>query len=233
MTIFKVKETEQEYRKVFSISFIFNKNLVKFEDNNVKDKWDNNAFYYDDIITSDDIEEAINYQKNKGLNYVKIVGNVAINSIHFDINETNVALLYSNDSLNTLEPNMYIRELSLEEVTNAEISEFVDENRTEDFIRREIKESFEKLIYKGLFVDDNLVSYCYLFKYQDYTILDGLGTLSKYRHKGYATMLLKALCDQKTFLHAYINDTPLNMYKKMGFIEVYTSYEYIKFIKGE
>ncbi|MBQ6093377.1 MAG: GNAT family N-acetyltransferase, partial [Clostridia bacterium] len=101
----------------------------------------------------------------------------------------------------------------------------------EDFTRCNLRRLFGALTYHGAYLDGRLAGMCYTFEHEGCVCLDGLLTDETCRGQGVATTLLRRLAKQNEdklfFLHADADDTPRQMYEKLGFCTVDTLYEYL------
>ena len=102
----------------------------------------------------------------------------------------------------------------------------------EDFSRRNIRRLYEKLPYHGAYLADKLVGAGYSFSADGMTCVDGLIVDTDHRKQYVATSLLAHIRDTHPedilFLHADENDTPKDMYLRMGFEIVDRLYEYTR-----
>lgn len=227
----KVLRVESAYENLFMSTIKFSSHLIKCSDEKVKDKYDHNSFIYLEGVTDKEIELAINDQKDKGFKFIKFRGNYKLNLKNF-IDDSNYLMLYSpNKNKKYLKKGYSIKSPTYNEILNIELKHY-GKKYGSDFIIRSLNEEFNKLVFHGLYFKSLLVGYCYTFSYKGYTMLDGLLIDEKYRHQGLATMLLKYLSNSHTYLHAYIKDSVVSLYKKLGFKIVDIRYEYLKKIRA-
>lgn len=85
--------------------------------------------------------------------------------------------------------------------------------------------------------DTNIFNYvipagaCYAYAIDGYVVMDALVVREAFRKRYVATTLMKHIASQfkeEMFLHADADDTPKEMYRKMGFESVDELYEYLK-----
>ena len=72
---------------------------------------------------------------------------------------------------------------------------------------------------------------CYAYAIDGYVVMDALVVREAFRKRYVATTLMKHIASQfkeEMFLHADADDTPKEMYRKMGFETVDELYEYLK-----
>ena len=107
----------------------------------------------------------------------------------------------------------------------------------EDFIRRRdaryIKKAMETqgFHYYVAYLDGKPVGSCYACAIDGYVVMDALVVREAFRKRYVATTLMKHIASQfkeEMFLHADADDTPKEMYRKMGFETVDELYEYLK-----
>ena len=104
----------------------------------------------------------------------------------------------------------------------------------EDFSRRNIRRLYDKLRYHGAYLNGKLVGAGYSFSDSGFTCIDGLIVDKAYRKRYIATSLIKHIrehCpDTILFLHADDDDSPKEMYLKLGFEISDRLYEYFGFL---
>lgn len=72
---------------------------------------------------------------------------------------------------------------------------------------------------------------CYAYAIDGYVVMDALVVREAFRKRYVATTLMKHIASQfkeEMFLHADADDTPKEMYGKMGFKMIDQLYEYVK-----
>ena len=107
----------------------------------------------------------------------------------------------------------------------------------EDFIRRRdaryVKKAMETpgFHYYVAYLDRKVAGSCYACAIDGYVVMDALVVREAFRKRYVATTLMKHIASQfkeEMFLHADADDTPKEMYRKMGFETVDELYEYLK-----
>lgn len=107
----------------------------------------------------------------------------------------------------------------------------------EDFIRRRdaryVKKAMETqgFHYYVAYLDRKPAGSCYACAIDGYVVMDALVVREAFRKRYVATTLMKHIASQfkeEMFLHADADDTPKEMYGKMGFETVDELYEYLK-----
>lgn len=68
------RKTDESFYRLFSVSHAFSEHLTKREDNELRDKYDHNAFCYSGQPTEDELRAALAYQKARGDAFLKLEG---------------------------------------------------------------------------------------------------------------------------------------------------------------
>ena len=103
----------------------------------------------------------------------------------------------------------------------------------EDFTVRNNRHLREKLTYLGAYLGGKLAGDCYIFASDGYVCMDGLLVDEDFRHQYIAMTLMKHIAEKAQergeilYLHADSEDTPKELYAKMGFQAVDKLYEYL------
>ena len=198
----KTREFEQKQARLFSVQKPFSEHLLKWEDSALPDKYDHNCFEYTAQPTAAELACALDYQKSLGAAFLKMEGNQPLEDA-FGFSE-------------------------LEEI---EVKHF-GPLYGEDFSRRNIRRLYGKLTFHGAYFDNRLIAACHSFSADGITGIDGLIVDQAYRRQYAASSLLghikAAHPADLLILHADNEDTPKEMYLKMGFQIVDRLYEYLK-----
>ena len=81
------------------------------------------------------------------------------------------------------------------------------------------------------YLDGKPAGSCYAYVTNGYVVMDALVVRESFRKRYVATTLMKHIASRFTeemFLHADADDTPKEMYGKMGFETIDQMYEYVK-----
>ena len=227
----KTRLVEDEFNKLFVIKKRFSENLIKREDNLLKDKYDFNAFECINPFTYQEFLAALKYQKDRKDNFIKFESYFPIKE-HYGLEENvTLTMLLDNDLLNlNTNNNLIFKKPEIDELINIEIKHY-GKLYGEDFCRNNIIRQYPLIEYIGAYLDNKMVGALYYFSFEDYTCLDGLIVDEDYRNRYIASSLINEVIERnknnKIFLHAEDDDTPKLMYEKMGFKEVDKIYEYI------
>ena len=216
---------------MFSERKPFSEHLLKWEDGLLPDKYDQNFFEYSGQPTREEFAKAIEYQKKIGAGFIKLEGDDPLSdSFGIEASVTLTMALKTNEVNWTINPSLTFRAPPIKELEELEVKHF-GELYGEDYVRRNIRRQYGKLTYHGAYLDEDLVGACYSFSSDCTTCIDGLIVDEAYRKKYIATSLIahikESYPDTILFLHADEDDTPKEMYKKMGFETVDKLYEYL------
>ncbi len=237
------RRVEEEQAFLFSVKHSISEHLARWEDNDIADKYDHNCFEYSAQPSKEEFALALEYQKERGDTFIKLEGNTPLED-SFGLEEGVILTMAYDGDFSGWKTNAGLTFASpkLRELEEIEVRHF-GPLYGEDFCRRNIRRLYEELTFHGAYLEDKLVGACYSFTYGGYTCVDGLIVDEHYRNRRIATSLLVHVMEEnktgaeerktegKTpgvlFLHADADDTPVEMYKKMGFVEVDRLYEYL------
>lgn len=216
--------------EIFALNIPFTANLTKWQDDRLKDKYDHNYFEYSSQPSEEEFQKAIAYQKESGNNFIKLEGNFPLKN-SFGLEESITLTMTLKKDRPEWKPNSDVRIATptIEELEGIELKHY-GEIYGRDFTIRNIRRNYEKLNYIGAYLDDKLVGACYYFAADRAACLDGLLVDTDYRGKYIATTIIDEVVKRTQgnilFLHADADDTPKEMYEKMGFDVVNRVYEY-------
>lgn len=235
-----INDIDDKFISEFTKRFMFSDNLIKYQDDVVKDKYDHNYFYICNPPSKQEIDKAIEYQKSLGLDFVKFVSAYDFKDLElfkdYEIGH-NVGMMYMGkeyeEELKYELPNLEFKEASLEEVIAIEQKNFGEEYGY-DFVIRASTEYYGHVKYLGAYIDNKMVAYCYLYDKDGIRNIDGLCTDSDYRRRGIATALIKHVTTKahKCYLHADYDDDPKKIYYRLGYRDVNDSYDYFLSLKN-
>lgn len=224
---------EEKMAKLFSTCRPFSEHLKKWEDDSLPDKYDHNCFEYSGQPTLEEFSEAVSYQKGKGASFIKLEGDEPLSET-FGLG-TGVSLtlqLAGSHAPWSTNERLAFGEPTLEELEEIEVKHF-GKLYGEDFARRNIRRSYDKLTYHGAYLNGDLVGAAYSYTDPEHglTCIDGLIVDEDHRGQYVATSLIAYVEDRypdtRLFIHADDEDTPKEMYIKMGFETVDRLYEYL------
>ncbi len=226
----KTRITEEKMARLFSGKKRFSEHLSRWEDAALPDKYDHNCFEYAGQPTKEEFLRALAYQRGRGDNFIKLEGDRPLtDSFGLEAGVTVTMVLKKdakdwkrNESVRFAVP-------ALEELEAIEVKHF-GPVYGESFARRNVRRLYEKLRYHGAYIDGKLAGACYSFTADGMTCVDGLIVDEAFRRRYIATTLLAHIVetneDSTVFLHADEADTPIDMYRKMGFEVTDRLYEY-------
>ena len=228
---YRIRKNEDDIIALFSERMPFSEHLDKWEDDALPDKYDQNFFEYRGQPTSEEFAKAVEYQKKKGADYIKLEGREPLNDC-FGLEEevTLTMMLQGDDKSWTTNPDLVFRKPPVREVEALDVKHYAA-LYGEDFSRRNVRRLYEKLTYAGAYLDGLLVGSCYYYNKDGITCIDGLIVDESYRKRYAATSLIAYVSglfpDSILYLHADEEDSPKEMYEKMGFETIDRLYEYL------
>ena len=232
MMKYEIRKNEEALAALFSERRPFSEHLKKWEDALLPDKYDHNCFEYSGQPTREEFSKAVEHQKRSGAGFIKLEGDEPLSdSFGLDASVTLTMLLRSSETNWTINPDLQFHTPSIEELEKLELKHF-GSVYGEDFTRRNIRRLYEKLTYTGAYLDGTLVGACYCFNKDALTCIDGLIVDEAHRKRYVATSLIvhikNSFPDSKLYLHADEDDTPKEMYEKLGFETVDRLFEYMR-----
>lgn len=227
----RTRAAERAQALLFSSERPFSAHLTKWEDPLLPDKYDHNCFFCSGQPEKEEFAAALAYQWDRGAPFLKLESDAPLqNSFGLEQSVTlTMALTAPCDGWNR-NPFVTFGRPSLAEAEALEVRHY-GPVYGEDFTRCNLRRLFGALTYHGAYLDGRLAGMCYTFEHEGCVCLDGLLTDETCRGQGVATTLLRRLAKQNEgkllFLHADADDTPRQMYEKLGFCTVDTLYEYL------
>ena len=228
----KTRAFEQKLAGLFSVPKPFSEHLLKWEDPALPDKYDHNCFEYTAHPTAAELACALEYQKSLGAAFLKLEGNEPLeNALGLEPGVTLTMALLEKETHWKHNEGLTFRTPALSELEEIEVKHFAP-LYGEDFTRRNIRRLYGTLDYHGAYFEDRLIAACHSFSADDITGIDGLIVDQAYRRRYAASSLLghikAAHPADLLILHADNDDTPKEMYLKMGFQIVDRLYEYLR-----
>lgn len=227
----KIRAIEEKMMELFSVQKPFSRNFTKWEDNVLPDKYDHNSFSYAGQPLEEEWKEALQYQKDRGDSFIKLVGDEPLNDF-FGLEEgiTLIMVLSGSTKDWKIRKDLTFQRPTLEELESIEIKHY-GEAYGIDFCKRNVRRLYDVLNYVGAYQNGKLVGAVYYYADDGYACMDGLLVDSDYRQQAIGTSLIaevvKRVPNHIVYLHADADDTPKEMYEKMGFQEVARQYEYL------
>lgn len=244
-----VRKAEQSFKQLFSQKRAFSEHLEKWQDDDLYDMYDHNQFAtLVDDPTDKELEQAIAYQHQLGRGFLKLDTREKLDEVlikRFSLEECcTETMLLRNKKENMARwkdnPDVIIYDSAsgdvLADLLKIDIETFASDYG-EDFIRRRDARYVKKAMkipgfhYYVAYLDGKPAGACYAYAIDGYVVMDALVVREAFRKRYVATTLMKHIASQfkeEMFLHADADDTPKEMYRKMGFETVDELYEYLK-----
>ena len=247
--ISRIRKAEQSFKQLFSQKRAFSEHMEKWQDDDLYDMYDHNQFVpLLDDPTGKELEQAIAYQRQLGRGFLKIDTREKLDEVlikRFSLEECcTETMLLRNKKENMARwksnPDVIIYDSAsgdvLADLLKIDIETFASDYG-EDFIRRRDARYVKKAMeipgfhYYVAYLDGKPAGACYAYAIDGYVVMDALVVREAFRKRYVATTLMKHIASQfkeEMFLHADADDTPKEMYRKMGFETVDELYEYLK-----
>ena len=247
--ISRIRKAERSFKMLFSQKFVFSEHLEKWQDDDLYDMYDHNQFVpLLDDPTDKELEQAIAYQHQLGRGFLKLDTREKLDEAlteRFSLEECCTETMLLRNKQKNIEawkcnPDVIIHDSAssdvLADLLQIDIETFASDYG-EDFIRRRdaryVKKAMETqgFHYYVAYLDRKVAGSCYACAIDGYVVMDALVVREAFRKRYVATTLMKHIASQfkeEMFLHADADDTPKEMYRKMGFETVDELYEYLK-----
>ena len=247
--ISRIRKAERSFKMLFSQKCAFSEHLEKWQDDDLYDMYDHNQFVpLLDDPTDKELEQAIAYQHQLGRGFLKLDTREKLDEAlteRFSLEECCTETMLLRNKQKNIEawkcnPDVIIHDSAssdvLADLLQIDIETFASDYG-EDFIRRRdaryVKKAMETqgFHYYVAYLDGKVAGSCYACAIDGYVVMDALVVREAFRKRYVATTLMKHIASQfkeEMFLHADADDTPKEMYGKMGFETVDELYEYLK-----
>ena len=247
--ISRIRKAERSFKMLFSQKCAFSEHLEKWQDDDLYDMYDHNQFVpLLDDPTDKELEQAIAYQHQLGRGFLKIDTREKLDEAlteRFSLEKCCTETMLLQNKQENIEawkcnPDVIIHDSTssdvLADLLQIDIETFASDYG-EDFIRRRdaryVKKAMETpgFHYYVAYLDRKPAGSCYACAIDGYVVMDALVVREAFRKRYVATTLMKHIASQfkeEIFLHADADDTPKEMYRKMGFETVDELYEYLK-----
>ena len=247
--ISRIRKAERSFKMLFSQKCAFSEHLEKWQDDDLYDMYDHNQFVpLLDDPTDKELEQAIAYQHQLGRSFLKLDTREKLDEAlteRFSLEECCTETMLLRNKQKNIEawkcnPDVIIHDSAssdvLADLLQIDIETFASDYG-EDFIRRRdaryVKKAMETqgFHYYVAYLDGKVAGSCYACAIDGYVVMDALVVREAFRKRYVATTLMKHIASQfkeEMFLHADADDTPKEMYRKMGFETVDELYEYLK-----
>lgn len=247
--ISRIRKAERSFKMLFSQKCAFSEHLEKWQDDDLYDMYDHNQFVpLLDDPTDKELEQAVAYQHQLGRGFLKLDTREKLDedlTERFSLEECCTETMLLRNKQKNIEawkcnPDVIIHDSAssdvLADLLQIDIETFASDYG-EDFIRRRdaryVKKAMETqgFHYYVAYLDRKPAGSCYACAIDGYVVMDALVVREAFRKRYVATTLMKHIASQfkeEMFLHADADDTPKEMYGKMGFETVDELYEYLK-----
>lgn len=247
--ISRIRKAERSFKQLFSQKRAFSEHMEKWQDDDLYDMYDHNQFVpLLDDPTDKELEQAIAYQHQLGRGFLKLDTREKLDEAlteRFSLEECCTETMLLRNKQKNIEawkcnPDVIIHDSAssdvLADLLQIDIETFASDYG-EDFIRRRdaryVKKAMETqgFHYYVAYLDRKPAGSCYACAIDGYVVMDALVVREAFRKRYVATTLMKHIASQfkeEMFLHADADDTPKEMYRKMGFETVDELYEYLK-----
>ena len=247
--ISRIRKAERSFKMLFSQKCAFSEHLEKWQDDDLYDMYDHNQFVpLLDDPTDKELEQAIAYQHQLGRGFLKLDTREKLDEAlteRFSLEKCCTETMLLRNKQKNIEawkcnPDVIIHDSAssdvLADLLQIDIETFASDYG-EDFIRRRdaryVKKAMETqgFHYYVAYLDRKVAGSCYACAIDGYVVMDALVVREAFRKRYVATTLMKHVASQfkeEMFLHADADDTPKEMYRKMGFETVDELYEYLK-----
>lgn len=247
--ISRIRKAERSFKMLFSQKCVFSEHLEKWQDDDLYDMYDHNQFVpLLDDPTDKELEKAVAYQRQLGRGFLKIDTREKLDEAlteRFSLEECCTETMLLRNKQKNIEawkcnPDVVIHDSAssdvLADLLQIDIETFASDYG-EDFIRRRdaryVKKAMETpgFHYYVAYLDGKVAGSWYACAIDGYVVMDALVVREAFRKRYVATTLMKHIASQfkeELFLHADADDTPKEMYRKMGFETVDELYEYLK-----
>ena len=247
--ISRIRKAERSFKMLFSQKCAFSEHLEKWQDDDLYDMYDHNQFVpLLDDPTDKELEQAIAYQHQLGRGFLKLDTREKLDEAlteRFSLEKCCTETMLLQNKQKNIEgwkcnPDVIIHDSAssdvLADLLQIDIETFASDYG-EDFIRRRdaryVKKAMETqgFHYYVAYLDGKVAGSCYACAIDGYVVMDALVVREAFRKRYVATTLMKHIASQfkeEMFLHADADDTPKEMYRKMGFETVDELYEYLK-----
>ena len=247
--ISRIRKAERSFKMLFSQKCAFSEHLEKWQDDDLYDMYDHNQFVpLLDDPTDKELEQAIAYQHQLGRGFLKLDTREKLDEAlteRFSLEKCCTETMLLRNKQKNIEAwkcnsDVIIHDSAssdvLADLLQIDIETFASDYG-EDFIRRRdaryVKKAMETqgFHYYVAYLDGKVAGSCYACAIDGYVVMDALVVREAFRKRYVATTLMKHIASQfkeEMFLHADADDTPKEMYRKMGFETVDELYEYLK-----
>ncbi len=240
----QIRKNESAFDLLFSEEYRFSAHLHKQKDDQLPDMYHHNAFITDGIPDEKELLAAEKFQKENDADFLLIKSKKRLPSAlteRFRLEEDRTdTMILKTESFRQWKRNSAV---TIKDLKKTDIAKDLLETELknygaaygEDFVRRkmhrylEASKKHDGFHYFGAYIGETIAGACYVFVSDGCACIDGLVVNEEYRKQYVATTLLSHIVKnfgKNVFLHADANDTPKEMYTRMGFTIIDKVYEY-------
>ena len=242
----KVNKSKEEFTTLFSKRYPSNV-AERYFDDELKDMYDHNFSFLEEEINDEILNTLLRIKDERKETFIKIESTRKQNKLlekGFEQEEelTLVKEDYKNFNIPLIDFVTYKRYSENNEILKDVIrleQEYYGESYGVDFCERRWKRYANRVDQNDnsgldiwvIYDKDIAVGYCYSFFNNGVVAMDGLLVIKEYRNRYIASNLIKKIAsfyDCPIYLHADDDDTPKEIYYKLGFIECANTFEYFK-----
>lgn len=179
----QTRRTDEKFLALFSVSHPFSEHLTKREDDQLRDKYDHNAFFYQGQPSEQEVRRALAYQKARGDGFLKLEGYAPLEKDFGLEREETLTMVLPNKvdpSAWKSAPNVTVGPPDPVQLEQNELR-YYGPLYGEDFTVRNLCRLRQKLTYHGAYLDGKLAGSCYTYSYGGFTCMDGLLVDSEFR----------------------------------------------------
>lgn len=240
----KVHENDQNFVDLFSNHFSIN-GVLRYHDDLLKDMYDHNFSEVETI--NEEIFNSIEQIKNdRNEGFIKISCSSPQDFLLEKGFEKDILLtMLKEDYLSFPIPKNYLikyknyreNEEIINDIIATEVLYYGEQYGIDFCIRRwnryfnKVKEGENGLNIFACYYQNNIAGYCYSFSKNGVVCIDSLFVLPEYRKQYVASNLIAYVAhfyNCPIYLHASDDDTPKEMYEKLGFKTISVSYDYLR-----
>ncbi len=242
MNLEKIRRCEDHWRELFAEKRSFNANLDRWYNSNLPDQYTTNAFFPKAEISREDVERAYEYQLEQNLNFLQFMCRQPIKKeiVEEFALEENIVLTMAVEHPDyeqwKTNPNVLIKDVQSDDISKELIRFHIEqEDSNSDYPARSIRQDmdaaakFPEYHWLAAYLQGEMVAICHALCFADCVEIDDLVVTPKARKQYIATTILRYIAEHfcgTLYLHADEDDTPKNIYKKLGFSVVDRCWEY-------
>ena len=242
MDLEKIRRCEDHWRELFAEKRPFNANLDRWHNQKLTDQYTTNAFFPKKVLCRQDVAEAYAFQQKQTPCFLQIMCRQPMDrSImqDFALEETVVqtmAVKQPDCSLWKNNPLVIIKDVQIDDIAEELIRFSIEQEcRDSDYFVRAMRQDmdaarqFPEYHWFAAYLNGEIVGICHGLDFAGCVEIDDLVVAPQARKQYVATTLLRHIAENFSgivYLHADEDDTPKQIYEKMGFIVVDRCWEY-------